>query len=202
VSGVESIALLGGDTAVDFANTVSYHAGDDERGEYLTDYRDVVRWARRVNAISESEVAALMRGAERHPILARRAHERVVQLRETVYRTLTACAHNRTPQPADIVALHEAAVEAQSAATPRWHNNQMTLAWPLGDDADLMRPLYPVLIAARELLMSDRMLRLGQCDNHPCGWLFIDTSRNGKRRWCSSAECGNQARVRRFRDKL
>ena len=202
MSRVDAIALLGGDIAVDFANTVAYHAGDSERREYLTDYADVVRWASKVHAISADDARRLTEEAERHAVLAKRAHERALQLREAMYRVLTASSKDGTPHAADIVALHKAAVQAQAAALPEWRDHQMTLAWPVAGEPDFDRPLYPVMIAARELLMSDRMQRLGQCDNHPCGWLFIDTSRNGKRRWCSSEECGNQARVRRFRGKV
>ncbi|HAT18121.1 MAG TPA: hypothetical protein DCS76_10030 [Gemmatimonadetes bacterium] len=34
-----------------------------------------------------------------------------------------------------------------------------------------------------------------------CLWLFIDKSRNRSRRWCDMADCGNQAKVRRFRER-
>jgi predicted RNA-binding Zn ribbon-like protein len=30
-----------------------------------------------------------------------------------------------------------------------------------------------------------------------CGWLFLDTSKNHSRRWCSMDACGNQAKARR-----
>ncbi|WP_082946716.1 CGNR zinc finger domain-containing protein [Mycobacterium sp. ACS4054] len=34
-----------------------------------------------------------------------------------------------------------------------------------------------------------------------CGWLFLDTSHRHNRRWCSAADCGNRARVRRFYER-
>jgi predicted RNA-binding Zn ribbon-like protein len=40
-----------------------------------------------------------------------------------------------------------------------------------------------------------------ECLGPNCGWLFIDTSRGGQRRWCSDRSCGTHARVRRFRAK-
>ncbi|TIU06903.1 MAG: CGNR zinc finger domain-containing protein, partial [Mesorhizobium sp.] len=33
-----------------------------------------------------------------------------------------------------------------------------------------------------------------------CGWLFLDTSRGGKRRWCSMRTCGNREKVSRHRE--
>jgi predicted RNA-binding Zn ribbon-like protein len=35
------------------------------------------------------------------------------------------------------------------------------------------------------------------CAGEGCGWLFLDTSRNGRRIWCESGDCGNRERVRR-----
>jgi predicted RNA-binding Zn ribbon-like protein len=39
------------------------------------------------------------------------------------------------------------------------------------------------------------------CANEDCRWVFEDTSRGGRRRWCDMTSCGNQAKVRRFRAK-
>ncbi|MFD0480100.1 CGNR zinc finger domain-containing protein [Nonomuraea thailandensis] len=36
----------------------------------------------------------------------------------------------------------------------------------------------------------------GECPS--CGWLFLDTTRNGSRRWCSMAMCGSQVKSRRY----
>ncbi|MCE7985865.1 MAG: hypothetical protein DYG89_32200 [Caldilinea sp. CFX5] len=39
-----------------------------------------------------------------------------------------------------------------------------------------------------------------QCeDERGCGFLFIDTSKNRSRRWCSMESCGNRAKVQRHR---
>jgi predicted RNA-binding Zn ribbon-like protein len=54
--------------------------------------------------------------------------------------------------------------------------------------------LVPPLVA----LGSERP-RLRACGNRRCGWLFIDRSANGRRRWCDPKACGNRMKVRRFR---
>lgn len=41
--------------------------------------------------------------------------------------------------------------------------------------------------------------RIRVCAAADCGLLFVDTSRPGKRRWCSMQHCGNLAKVRRYR---
>ena len=39
--------------------------------------------------------------------------------------------------------------------------------------------------------------RIKLCPGHDCGWLFLDETRGGRRRWCSMATCGNRAKARR-----
>ena len=52
----------------------------------------------------------------------------------------------------------------------------------------------PPLVA----LGTDRP-RLRACGNRRCGWLFVDRSANGRRRWCDPKACGNRMKVRRYR---
>ena len=51
---------------------------------------------------------------------------------------------------------------------------------------------------ARELIQGDTS-RLRVCLNPQCRWVFKDTSRTGKRKWCSMRSCGNRAKVARHR---
>jgi predicted RNA-binding Zn ribbon-like protein len=52
---------------------------------------------------------------------------------------------------------------------------------------------------AIELFTSDHAGRIRECANPRCILLFVDTSRPGKRRWCSMDRCGNLAKTRRYR---
>jgi predicted RNA-binding Zn ribbon-like protein len=47
---------------------------------------------------------------------------------------------------------------------------------------------------ALELVSGPGIGRVRRCANPDCNILFLDTSRPGKRRWCSMATCGNQAK--------
>jgi len=51
--------------------------------------------------------------------------------------------------------------------------------------------------SAAELLTSQKLGRVKVCAGEGCGWIFLDESRNGSRRWCDSRDCGNRERVRR-----
>src|SRR5438309_43500 len=52
-----------------------------------------------------------------------------------------------------------------------------------------------------ELLTKGDLTRLRQCQGDDCGWIFEDASRNRGRRWCDMRDCGNIAKVRRFRTR-
>ncbi|WP_257985183.1 CGNR zinc finger domain-containing protein [Bacillus sp. T33-2] len=50
-------------------------------------------------------------------------------------------------------------------------------------------------------LISDEKKKLKACAGGECGWLFVDTSRNKSRRWCSMEDCGNRAKAKRHYQK-
>ena len=62
-------------------------------------------------------------------------------------------------------------------------------------DAD--RPALGAALDAIRLLSSPERDRVRQCADAECGWFFLDTSRNGSRRWCSMKACGNRNKARR-----
>jgi predicted RNA-binding Zn ribbon-like protein len=43
--------------------------------------------------------------------------------------------------------------------------------------------------------------RLRECSAADCGFVYLDTSRSGNRRWCSMQRCGNRAKVRAHRER-
>jgi predicted RNA-binding Zn ribbon-like protein len=57
---------------------------------------------------------------------------------------------------------------------------------------------WPVVRSAVELATAGPLERVKQCPApEGCGWLFLDTTKNRIRRWCSMDECGGQAKARR-----
>jgi predicted RNA-binding Zn ribbon-like protein len=48
---------------------------------------------------------------------------------------------------------------------------------------------------AVDVLGGPRAARLKRCEGSWCTLLFVDTSRSGRRRWCSMERCGNRAKV-------
>ena len=61
--------------------------------------------------------------------------------------------------------------------------------------------LWPVALAATELLTTRDHPPLRQCASDACSWLYLDTTRNHSRRWCDMKGCGNKAKVRRYQQR-
>jgi predicted RNA-binding Zn ribbon-like protein len=68
---------------------------------------------------------------------------------------------------------------------------------PVGDDLDQARAMVAGSLAHYLAEHDERRLRI--CADATCGWLFIDQSPAGRRRWCDMRSCGNRAKVARFR---
>lgn len=65
-------------------------------------------------------------------------------------------------------------------------------------------PWRPAVLAAASLLDLLRQApdRIRSCQHPGCVLWFYDTTRNGTRRWCSMAVCGNRAKARRHYDRV
>jgi predicted RNA-binding Zn ribbon-like protein len=54
---------------------------------------------------------------------------------------------------------------------------------------------------AVDLLTGPLAGRIRECGAPDCALLFVDTSRPGQRRWCSTEACGNRTRTKAYRQR-
>jgi predicted RNA-binding Zn ribbon-like protein len=191
--------LVGGALCLDFVNTLNGHLDGPlgaPRHEYLLDYRDLVLWSRHVGILTQDEASLLLAQAGQRQGEAQLALERVVSLRETLYRIFKSIASDLPLGQADLDTLDQARLKilAQSRLVPK--SDGFRIEWQ-GEPESLDRMLAPLILSAVELLTSNELGRLRECDGEVCDWLFVDKSRNHLRRWCSMDHCGNRAKSRR-----
>jgi predicted RNA-binding Zn ribbon-like protein len=72
---------------------------------------------------------------------------------------------------------------------------------PLERGETLLTALAPVARSAAELLVSAEPSRIRRCSSDTCDRWFIDTSKGGRRKWCSMATCGNRAKAESHRKR-
>src|SRR4030095_16210725 len=206
----KNFKLLGGQLSLDFVNKVGAWGTDPgSKGtldykdvalrEKLTNYADLVAWGRFARVLSEKEAKQLLRIGEKQPRAASAVINRGLKLRETLYRLFKCTVENWRPDPDDIERLNEELYIAREHQSLVSSGKKLMWKW---DDSDegLDRVLWPLAVSAAELLSSGDLTRLRQCGGEECGWLFLD-SRNRRRQWCEMRDCGNLAKVRRFRQR-
>ena len=194
--------FVGGFLCLDFANTVGGRLSSGAvLRDKLVEYSDLLEWAQRAGVVNRTEFRSLDRLAESHKKEAHDTFLRALILRETLYRTFKSEVDGRRPPRGALEVLsHEIRL---ARARERLVHASGTFNWTFQDsEAALDRVLWPVALSAAELLTSGDLSRLRQCDGERCGWLFLDTSRNRSRHWCDMKDCGNRAKVRRFRTRL
>jgi predicted RNA-binding Zn ribbon-like protein len=62
--------------------------------------------------------------------------------------------------------------------------------------------LIPVVESAADALILGELSRVRRCADPRCARVFQDETKNGRRRWCDMATCGNRAKAARHRMKL
>ncbi|MGH7124521.1 MAG: CGNR zinc finger domain-containing protein, partial [Stellaceae bacterium] len=70
--------------------------------------------------------------------------------------------------------------------------------WAWDDEPALDRMLWPIVRSATQLLTAAELSRVKQCAGRGCSWLFLDTSKNGSRRWCEMEVCGSRSKARAY----
>jgi predicted RNA-binding Zn ribbon-like protein len=174
--------LDGGHPALDLVNTVYGQVGGPVEHDVLAGPRDLVTFARRVGLAGERTPAG------------RDALRAALRLRDALDRTLRARLDGNAQPAAAAAELEAAARRALSAGRLVQTGRALTWAWP---DGKAMSPVHRLAVAAIELLGDeDELARLHVCE--ACCWLFVDHSRGAGRRWCSMADCGTEAKKRRY----
>jgi predicted RNA-binding Zn ribbon-like protein len=171
------------DLCLTFANTC-YWRGTSAPTEELSELGDLLHWTAKAERLPPDQVQQLARTAD--------LRQGALALRETIYRCFAATASGLAPADADLAALNAAlnAAPARQCVQP----GGWDVGWPEPSAAAL---LAPVLWSAADLLAGGQLARVRQCANPDCGWLFLDNSKAGNRRWCSMSACGNRAKAHR-----
>lgn len=181
-----AISHLGGDVAIDFFNTVAWRLDSDRRSEQLTSYLHVLAWMQQCGLLTPAEAETLEALANTHGDDAAREHAAILDLRDRTYDALNGTG--------DFDAFEREATSAHAASRlvpdsdGRWRWSPAQL--------DVATPRRVLALEFERLLTSPSIARFHRCEDRHCGWVFIDTSRQHNRRWCSSADCGNRNRVR------
>lgn len=203
--------LVGGRLCLDFANTVGGWNPDparkkndplafNARADKLGDYEDLLAWSWRVKLLTESEAKSLAREAGRREKEAASVLRRAVALRAAIYRICIAIIRQMRPRGADLDLLNRELNVTHGRVRLGLGEGNFIWEWTDAKNA-LDQTLWRVADSAAEMLTTGDLTRLRVCPGEDCGWLFEDSSKSGRRQWCDMQDCGNLAKVRRFRQR-
>ncbi|HEX9728080.1 MAG TPA: ABATE domain-containing protein [Gemmatimonadales bacterium] len=191
---VSKFSFVGGQLALDFANTLS-DRGTERPHERLAEYPDLVWWSFAAGLAGGRAARRLLAAAERRRVDAAAVLDRARELREALHRAFTSTAGGEIPAQSDLDQLNGELGRALSKLELRPGAECCSLEFG-GEDEALDRMLWSVTRAAVDLLTTPRLRRVKQCASDTCDRVFVDDSRNHSRRWCEMRECGNRAKAR------
>lgn len=191
--------LSAGAVCLDFVNTLDDRF-KSEPNELLKDYVDVARFAEDTGILPPHAVDRLFALSQSSPAQAQRALAAAIQLREVIYQVFWARVNQR---PVPVAALFTLNQYLQAAAQ---HSKLMPanggFEWRFEDAPNnLESPLWPIARSAADLLASAQLEFVRACASESCQWLFLDSSKNHRRRWCDMKQCGNRAKFRNFYER-
>ena len=190
--------LVAGHAVLDFVNTVT--ARNAEPVDWLDGYAAVLSWAALTGRFAPADLNRLGRLSTADPVAAARSLEGLRELREAVHRLVSAVIADERP-PADALARLEATWrDAVGAARLVLEDRRSRLQLSI-ESSGLDYIAHDLALSAIDLLQALPLDRTRVCSGSSCGWLFIDSSKAGRRRWCDMATCGNAAKSRRHRER-
>jgi predicted RNA-binding Zn ribbon-like protein len=179
--------FIGGHPAVDLTNTVFTRHMPAKENDLLNSPKDVGNWFHLAGLATKAQANAI--SAIPDPALLKN----VRKVRETSFLVLDALAAEKPPVSKAMGFLFELAGEGFATHRLRPRAMQMVPEIARFDDPKGIITFLAAISVEASLVLPHR--RLHACPR--CGWLFVDTSRGGKRRWCSMQTYGNREKASR-----
>jgi predicted RNA-binding Zn ribbon-like protein len=200
-----------GNVCLDFINTLDDRPSGEPK-ELLKNYYDLARFGEDAGILTPEQLDFFYERVHLMPDEAEEALRRAINLREALHAIFSALMNKQTaPQLAmdrlnanlHDAALHSRLVQPKLVQPKNVQGNMPQveggLEWRFDDlTSSFNAMLWPIARAAGDLLASPDLALVRACSSPTCQWLFLDTSKNHHRRWCSMKQCGNRAKVRRF----
>ncbi len=181
--------LVAGHPALDLVNTLDWRFRATGAEELLKTYDDLRRFAEESKLLAPAGARKLHRSENEKTLL------RCRELREAVadifYGDPPSATSRKTLERYFRMARQKQTLDWTQPPRAQWK-------WP-GKEQDPELPLLALAMSAADLLTSEAVEWVRECDNAECRWLFLDTSKNHSRRWCDMKVCGNRMKARRFR---
>jgi predicted RNA-binding Zn ribbon-like protein len=198
-----ALNIVGGHVALNLVNTVEPRVpGGTEHHDHLRTPEDLLRWARQVELVDAAEAEAVRAAWTKSPDAGAQALRATLAIREATFEVLLAALGSQIQvvplAGLEVLSLRWSAAVARTSLILSVRHTGL-VALDVGTTTALL-VADRLAHAAVELLrtVDARQLRVCPLGEGGCGWIFLDRSRNGSRRWCAMQDCGARAKARRL----
>lgn len=175
--------FAGGALALDVANTVVLRGVPEKTFDRFDNADELPRF---VEAANRFRVAEL--GSQKLAVTdAKQTRKCVLAVREATDRLFRGMVESGEIPPAELPSFLRACADSLERSTGNVRGVE--------EGSGTVPLETATALSALSLLAPEKAYRIRICDN--CGWLFLDRSRNGSRRWCDMTVCGNRQKAKR-----
>lgn len=199
---INAIRLVGGVSVLDYLNSCDGRRPGSSLTEVvdkLSNLEDVVHWFRHAGLIEPDEHQRLLEVVGESSWHTVTAFKRLIAVRESLYRLFLGLALERAADVSALETLNAMLVETVAQRTLVSTPMGVLWRWRGLETLDDMVAGFigRLAVQAAGLLTSPDLARLKVCGTPDCDWLFLDTSKNGRRRWCQMNVCGAKEKAKR-----
>ena len=189
----------GGTLALDLLNTWRFNA--DQPLDLLQSPEDLVIWLAAAGLPDGAYCAELSSSPPNRRILL----DEALWLRRDILLIVQSLVAGELPPPYTVDALNRILTESGTS----FRLDSLTIP-PEGDQEERMEGqlvlnvhehissvlgvLQPIALSAARIVTEANPTRIRQCASSNCMYWLLDTSKSGRRRWCSMSRCGNRAK--------
>ena len=190
----------GGTLALDLLNTWRFNA--DQPLDLLQSPEDLVIWLAAAGLPDGAYCAELSSSPPNRRILL----DEALWLRRDILLIVQSLVAGELPPPYTVDALNRILTESGTS----FRLDSLTIP-PEGDQEErvegqlvlnvhehissVLGVLQPIALSTARIVTEANPTRIRQCASSNCMYWFLDTSKSGRRRWCSMSRCGNRAKV-------
>ncbi len=197
-----SIKSLNIDSTVlccNFVNTQSSWMSVD-RYDYFQTYEDFIDWCLKVNILSQERLLALRELSVQEPEDAKASLNRVKEIRYILHGLISAVAKGSEEELFHFLPSFNLLLRVEAVSRQRLiYKERKFVTDQINIDGDLTAPVWLAVESLATLLVENDLHRIKECPK--CGWVFLDETKNGKRKWCNPKYCGTSDKMKRYNDR-
>ena len=192
------IVGIGGALCLEFVNTHEWR-GISKSIDRFGSADDVVHWARCVGLIDSLGAQRLRHIISDAPEPAAAFRGRARSFREAIFSALVEATHGQPISASSLepVNLHLPSLLSRIEISASDEAGRPRLR--VAPESGLTSILIEVAWSFLDLLRGDERRYVKQCAWPNCQWMFVDRTKNKRRRWCAMSACGGRAKAASFR---